>query len=288
MGDFHPFKRHEDNKERDMKATVYSKEGKKKGEVVLNPEIFAARINNRLLELVRNAYSNNLRHGTADTKVRKEIRGGGKKPWKQKGTGRARHGSTRSPIWRGGGTVFGPQPHSFFVNLPKTMRKAALISALSLRGEQKNILLLEDAKLETPKTKEWAGIFNALPLEDKRALCIVKEVDENLERASRNMSQWIDVKRASDLNAYHILQREKIVLEQDAVSVIEVRLLGEASGTSAVAVEEKKEKAPKKRVIKSKAAKSAVRAAKRTKVAVKAKSAASKAKKSAAKKGSKS
>ncbi len=269
-----------------MKATVYSKEGKKKGEVVLNPEIFAARVNDRLLELVRTAYGNNLRHGKADTKVRKEISGGGKKPWKQKGTGRARHGSTRSPIWRGGGTVFGPQPHSFFVNVPKTMRKAALISALSLRGEQKGIILLEDAKLDTPKTKEWAEIVKSLPLDEKRALCVVKEVDQNLERASRNLSGLIEIKRASDVNAYHILQREKIVLEQDAVAVIETRLLGEVSPeTAAAAAAEAKEKAPKaKRVVKSKAAKSAARATKRTKTAVKAKSTANKASKKTGKK----
>lgn len=270
-----------------MKATVYSKEGKKKGEVVLNPEIFAARINSRLLELVRNAYSANLRHGTADTKVRKEISGGGKKPWKQKGTGRARHGSTRSPIWRGGGTVFGPQPRSYYVNMPNSMRKAALISALSFRGEQKNILLIEDAKLETPKTKEWAAIFRALPLDEKRALCVVKEVDENLERASRNMSQWVEVKRASDLNAFHILQREKIVFEQDAVPVIENRLLGESSEVvvePASGSEEKKagkaaKNAKPRAAKKSKAEKSAAIAAKRTKAAVKAKSASNKAKK---------
>src|SRR4051812_39068901 len=101
-----------------MKAPLYSKEGKKQDEVVLNPEVFAARINRRLLELVRNAYSANLRHGTADTKTHKEVRGGGKKPWRQKGTGRARSGSTRSPIWKGGGVVFGPHPRSYYVAMP--------------------------------------------------------------------------------------------------------------------------------------------------------------------------
>src|SRR5574343_1491268 len=96
-----------------MKALLYSKEGKKKVEVVLNPAVYGVRINDRLLELVRNAYSANLRKGTVDTKTRGEVRGGGKKPWKQKGTGRARHGSPRSPIWVGGGTVFGPHPRDY-------------------------------------------------------------------------------------------------------------------------------------------------------------------------------
>ena len=227
-----------------MKAILYTKEGKKKAEVVLNPEIFASRVNDRLLELVKNAYSANLRHGTADTKVRKEVRGGGKKPWKQKGTGRARHGSTRSPIWKGGGVVFGPHPRSYYVNMSKAMRRQALISALSLKGEQKNIFLLEDVKLQTPKTKEWAEIVKSLPLEGKRALCVVKEVEPAFERASRNMEYLVTIKRASDVNAYDLLQREKVMIEQDAVGVIEERLLG-AEGAAVSAPSEEKEKAKK-------------------------------------------
>ena len=209
-----------------MKAPLYSKKGNKKDEVVLNPEVFAARVNERLLELVRNAYSANLRHGTADTKVRKEVRGGGKKPWKQKGTGRARHGSIRSPIWKGGGVVFGPHPRSYYVALPKEMRKQALISALSLKGDQKNILLLEDAKLQTAKTKEWTEIIKALPLDGKRTLCVVADIDTNLDRASRNLENFVCVRRASDLNAYDVLQREKLLIEQAAVATLESRVLG--------------------------------------------------------------
>ena len=250
-----------------MKATLYSKEGKKKDEVVLNPEIFAARINDRLLELVKNAYSANLRHGTADTKVRKEVQGGGKKPWRQKGTGRARHGSIRSPIWKGGGVVFGPHPRSYYVNLPRTMRREALISALSLRGEQKSVFLLEDAKLETPKTKEWAEIMKSLPLEGKRALCVVKEMDENLERASRNMAHMVQVELARDLNAYQVLQREKIIFEQDAVPVIEIRLLnGEALPVEEVEKEGKKSEAKTAKKVRKRGSKGVVR---KTKAAAK-------------------
>ena len=224
-----------------MKAPVYTKKGNKRGEVVLNPEIFAARINVRLLELVKNAYSANLRHGTASTKTRKEVSGGGKKPWRQKGTGRARHGSTRSPIWKGGGVVFGPHPRSYFVNLPKTMRKQALVSALSLKGDQKNVLLLEDVKLESAKTKEWVEIVKALPLEGKKTLCVVKNIETNLERASRNLSSVVEIQRASDLNAYHILQHEKLLIEEDAVAEIEKRLSGSSkSQTSQEASGEEK------------------------------------------------
>ncbi len=210
-----------------MKVPLYSKEGKKKGEVVLNPEIFSARVNKRLLHLVQKAYAANLRRGTADTKTRKEVRGGGKKPWRQKGTGRARHGSIRSPIWKGGGVVFGPHPRDYDVNLPKTMRLKALISALSLKAQEKNLLLLEEVKLETPKTKEWVERVKALPLQNKRALCIVKDIDQNLERAGRNVEGFVKLKRARDLNAYHILHREKVLIEQEALPVIENRLLGD-------------------------------------------------------------
>ncbi len=226
-----------------MKAILYTKEGKKKAEVVLNPKIFASRVNSRLLELIQKAYSANLRHGTANTKTRKDVRGGGKKPWKQKGTGRARHGSTRSPIWKGGGVVFGPHPRSYYVNLPKSMRQQALISALSLKGEQKNIFLLEDVKLQTPKTKEWAEIIKLLPLDGKRALCVVKEIEPAFERASRNLERRVEIKRASDVNAYDVLRREKVMIEQEAVAIIEERLMG--AGAAELKSHEASEEKPK-------------------------------------------
>ena len=208
-----------------MKVPLYSKQGKKKAEVVLNPEIYAAKVNERLLHLIQKAYAANLRHGTADTKTRKEVRGGGKKPWRQKGTGRARHGSIRSPIWKGGGTTFGPHPRDYFVSLPQSMRRQAIISALSLKADQKNLMLIEDVKLETPKTKEWVAIVTSLPLQNKRVLCVVKDIDSHLKRASRNVNRMVTLTRANDLNAYHILQREKILIEQDALPVIESRLI---------------------------------------------------------------
>jgi large subunit ribosomal protein L4 len=207
-----------------MKVLLYSKEGKKKQEVVLNPEIYGVRANDRLLELVRNAYSGNLRKGTVDTKTRGEVRGGGKKPWKQKGTGRARAGSSRSPIWVGGGTVFGPHQRDYTVNLSKTIRNLALRVMLSKRAEEKNLILLEAVKLETPKTKEFAVIAKALPILKKRALYIVKEATPNLKRASRNMRERIAVKAAADFTAYDVMQREKLVIDEAAVEVIEKRL----------------------------------------------------------------
>jgi large subunit ribosomal protein L4 len=207
-----------------MKVLLYSKEGKKKQEVVLNPEIYGVRANDRLLELVRNAYSGNLRKGTVDTKTRGEVRGGGKKPWKQKGTGRARAGSSRSPIWVGGGTVFGPHQRDYTVNLSKAIRNLALRTMLSKRAGEKNLILLEAIKLETPKTKEFAAIAKALPVLKKRTLYIVKEATPNLKRASGNMRERIAVKEASDFTAYDVMQREKLVIDEAAVEMIEKRL----------------------------------------------------------------
>lgn len=207
-----------------MKVLLYSKEGKKKQEVVLNPEIYGVRANDRLLELVRNAYSGNLRKGTVDTKTRGEVRGGGKKPWKQKGTGRARHGSIRSPIWVGGGTVFGPHQRDYTVNLSKAIRNLALRVMLSKRAGEKNLMLLETVKLETPKTKEFASVVKALPVLKKRVLYVVKEATTNLKRASRNMREWIEIKTAAEFTAYDVMQHEKLVIDEAALELIEKRL----------------------------------------------------------------
>lgn len=208
-----------------VKAPLYSKAGKTKKELALNQEIFGSHVNQRLLDLIEKAYSANLRSGTASTKTRGEVRGGGKKPWKQKGTGRARAGSRRSPIWRGGGTTFGPLPRDYNVSVSESMKKEALISALSLRAKQKNILCLEDTRIEKPKTKEFVKILRALPLEEKRTLCVVKEVVPVLKRATQNLSAILKVEPARDLNAYHVLRWPKLLIEEEALVVIEGRLL---------------------------------------------------------------
>ena len=206
-------------------VSLYTQTGKEKRKITLNKEIFSAPINERLLALVQKAFSANLRHGTASTKTRGEVRGGGKKPWRQKGTGRARHGSIRSPIWRGGGIAFGPRPRDYFVQLPQTMKEGALISALSLRVKEKNMFLLEEAKLKKPKTKEFVKILEALPLKKKRTLFVVKEADPFLVRSARNLSGLVEIKRAQELNAYHVLHWPKILIEETALGVLESRLL---------------------------------------------------------------
>lgn len=208
-----------------IQAVLYAKTGEEKREVSLSDEIFGAPVNERLLALVQRGYSANLRRGTASTKTRGEVRGGGRKPWRQKGTGRARHGSTRSPIWKGGGVAFGPRPRDYSVSLSEGMRHQALISALSLRAKEKNILLLEDARPPAPKSKEFVKILTALPLGKKRTLCVVKEIDSVLKRATQNLSGILRVEPARNLNAYHVLHWPKLLIEEEALGVIESRLI---------------------------------------------------------------
>mgnify|MGYP000703193156 CR=1 FL=1 len=212
-----------------MKAPLYSLKGVKTEDVELNDAIYNARVNERLLELIKNAYAANLRRGTASTKGRAEVRGGGKKPWKQKGTGRARASSIRSPLWRGGGTVFGPKPRSYFVALPSTMRRSALISALSKKVSLNKLLLVEEIALKDSKTKGLMVVVNALPLEKKKTLCVVKNLEPNLERASNNIKGFVEFRKASDVNAYHVIQRERLIIEIDALPVLEERLTAKRS-----------------------------------------------------------
>ncbi len=209
-----------------MKAPLYSKEGKKKSEVVLNPKVFGVRVNQRLLNLIRNGYAANLRSGTAHTKTRGNVSGGGKKPWRQKGTGRARAGSTRSPLWKGGGTIFGPLTRDYSVHLSQSMRLSALASALSSKALDKKLVVLEAVKLDSAKTKEWVDLVKAQPLDGRRALCVVKEADENIRRASRNMREWVEVKEARNFTAYDVLQRDRLMIDQEALAVIDQRIVG--------------------------------------------------------------
>jgi large subunit ribosomal protein L4 len=211
--------------EKMMTIDVYSKTGKKSGELKLNETVFGAPVNERLLSLVQTAYAGNQRRGTHDTKERDQVRGGGKKPWRQKGTGRARHSSRRSPIWKGGGKTFGPHPRDYDTNLPDTMKQKALVSALSLKKKEENLMFLEEASLKEPKTKELVGIIKALGLTDSRTLYIADSVDSKLKRASGNLKHLFSIKLARDVNAYHILRRKKLLIEKQALLTLETRAL---------------------------------------------------------------
>lgn len=156
------------------------------------------------------AYMANQRQGTHSTKTRAEVSGGGRKPWRQKHTGRARHGSIRSPLWRKGGIVFGPKPRDYYVQLPKQMKDIALFKALTMKYKDSEILLLDKLSLERIKTKDLVKILKNLQLQDSSVLVILPEKDENILLSTRNIP-YMSVIRAEDLNAYHIVSFDKVV-----------------------------------------------------------------------------
>jgi large subunit ribosomal protein L4 len=212
-----------------LKVPVYKQDGSQSGEIELNPLLFEAPVHERLLHLVTVAYAGNQRRGTHDTKGRKEVQGGGKKPWRQKGTGRARQGSIRAPQWRGGGTVFGPTPRDYDTRIPEEMRRRALIGALSIRAREGQVTVLEEFQLEAPKTKVMVGILKALGLAQTKALGVVKEMNAKVKLAARNLDGIFVLKRAHELNAYHVLRRPRLIVEKEALGELERRLLGEST-----------------------------------------------------------
>lgn len=162
------------------------------------------------------------RSGTAATKTRAEVSGGGKKPWKQKGTGRARAGSSRSPIWRGGGATFGPQPRSYAYRLPRTARRAALASALSQKARDGQVRVIDALRLDQPKTKRMQEILAALGINGS-VLIVGRGEDRNLELSARNIP-YTRVMTVAGLNVYDVLRHEILLIQRDALPVIEERL----------------------------------------------------------------
>jgi large subunit ribosomal protein L4 len=162
------------------------------------------------------------RSGTAATKTRAEVSGGGKKPWKQKGTGRARAGSSRSPIWRGGGASFGPQPRSYAYRLPRTARKAALASALSQKARDGQVRVIDALRMDQPKTKRMREILATLGINGS-VLIVARGEDRNLELAARNLP-YTRVMTVAGLNVYDVLRHETLLIQREALPIIEERL----------------------------------------------------------------
>jgi len=203
---------------------VYSLSGKKVDKFKLNPAIFNGEIRKPLLHQVMVMYRANQRQGTASTKTRKDVRGGGKKPWRQKGTGRARSGSIRNPIWRGGGVVFGPRPRDFSYTLPKKMKKHAIISGLSSKTKDKEIILIDkDPRPARPKTKEIKKVLTALKLYNKRTLFLCPKRDENLMLSCRNIRN-LTLRLCDDFNAYDVLLNARILFSKETHDNIVKRL----------------------------------------------------------------
>lgn len=198
---------------------VFDLAGKEVGTVTLPKEVFGAPVNEALLSQAVRVYQANLHQGTSSTKTRAEVRGGGRKPWKQKGTGRARQGSIRSPQWRGGGVIFGPKPRDLSLELPLKMKKAALISALSSRLE--DVVVVSEFKMTTPKTSKVALALKKLQL-PPRTLFVLPDFEESINLASRNIPR-LRLTKASDLNALEVLSAGKLVFSKDSVEKIALK-----------------------------------------------------------------
>ncbi|CUU45253.1 50S ribosomal protein L4 [Clostridium beijerinckii] len=197
---------------------VFNKEGNKVADMELNENVFAAEINEYALHQVVVALLANKRQGTQSTKTRSEVRGGGIKPWRQKGTGRARQGSIRSPQWIKGGIVFAPKPRDYRVSVPKSMRKVAMKSALTSKVQDNQMIVLDSLNFEAPKTKSMIEMLKAL--EANKALIITAESNEVVYKSARNI-QGINVIPANNINVYDLLKYEKLIITKDAVSKIE-------------------------------------------------------------------
>lgn len=168
------------------KVALFNQDGKQAGDIELNESVFGIEPNKSVLFEAVVMQRASLRQGTHKTKIRSEVAGGGRKPWRQKGTGRARQGSIRSPQWRGGGTVFGPVPRSYSYKLPKKVRRLAIKSALSTKVLEENILVLQSLAFEAPKTKDFKAVLGNLSVE-KKALIVTADLDENVALSARNI-----------------------------------------------------------------------------------------------------
>lgn len=200
---------------------VIDSSGKKIKEVKASDEIFAVPLKEHLLYEVVINYRANQRQGTASTKTRGDVRGGGRKPWRQKGTGRARAGSNRSPIWKGGGTTFGPKPRDYSYSLPKKAKKNALKSALSLKVAEKQLLIVDAIELKEPKTKDAAALIKSLKVDS--ALIVDKHENKNLFLSARNIpkTKVVDV---NQVNVYDVLNYNWLVLTQRAFDSLTEKL----------------------------------------------------------------
>jgi large subunit ribosomal protein L4 len=187
----------------------------------LKEEVFGVKTRRHLLHQAIVMQLNNRRAGSAATKSKGRVRGGGKKPWRQKGTGRARAGSTRSPLWVGGGTIFGPQPRDYSFRMPRKARREALRSALSLKNRDGKIIVVDKLQLEQGKTKLMAKALEELKVSS--ALIVIPQSDEKIERSSRNIPT-VKVLRVEGLNVYDLIRYEYLILTAEALRLVEERL----------------------------------------------------------------
>lgn len=192
--------------------------GQNVGELELSENIFGQPVNTAVLHEVVVAHLANCRQGTQSALTRSEVSGGGKKPWRQKGTGRARQGSTRSPQWRHGGVVFAPKPRDYSIRVNKKVKRLAMKSALSSKVEGNELIVFDELNIEAPKTKEMVKVLNTVDV--KKALIVLADKDEAVERASANIP-GVKTTLVGTLNVYEILKYEKLILTKASVEKIE-------------------------------------------------------------------
>ena len=202
-----------------MKIKVYDMLGKEAGEMELSDNVFGAQINVPLMhEMVKN-YLANQRHGTQSTLTRSEVSGGGKKPWRQKGTGRARQGSTRSPQWTHGGIALGPKPRTYRYSINKKAKRVAMKSALSAKVAEGNLIVLDTLAFDEIKTKSMVNVLKALKVEDK-ALVVMPAPDTTVIKSARNI-EGVKTACVNTLNVYDIVKHDKFIITKEAVNKVE-------------------------------------------------------------------
>lgn len=229
-----------------MNAAAFTAQGTQRDKVALPSELFDGTVNMPVMHQAVKAYLANQRQGNASTKTRGFVVGGNQKPWKQKGTGRARQGSTRAPNWVGGGTVFGPRPRSYAEAVPRKVRALARKSALNARARENAIIIVDSLEFDAPKTSQLAGLLRSLGLAGKKVLILTDGVKPNVYMSGRNMTD-LQVLNYPDVSTFHILWSEVVVIESSALG----QDLGEKSTDTEVEKPEAEAKSPRKSAKKS-------------------------------------
>lgn len=204
-----------------MEMEVYRKDGTKSGEKVkLSDDIFGIQPNEHAMYRAVRVYLDNQRQGTSKVKTREEVRGGGRKPFKQKGTGNARQGSSRSPVMIGGGSIFGPKPRDYSSSLPTQLHKLARKSALSFKAREGQIKIVEDFSFDAPKTKEMVALLKALQLDASKTLLLMPKADGNVVKSGRNIQKFF-VKEADKASTYDFVNNSMLLIQRSAVEVLQ-------------------------------------------------------------------
>jgi len=211
-------------KDKEFSIPIYNCSGKEIDSFKLDQKLFTGKVNKGLLYQAIIMYNANLRQGNASTKTRGDVSGGGKKPWRQKGTGRARAGSTRSPLWRHGGSIFGPHPRDYHYEIPRAMRRQAFLSILNSKLNENKIIGIDAVVMDEPKTKKFKAILKALKLKGK-SLFVLDKIDEKVRRSSNNLEE-VSVKNYKDFNTMDVLKCDTLVISKGSLEKLPERVKG--------------------------------------------------------------